>query len=84
MYYNKDSQQKDRERDILILIGMQGTIIAYLLVHLCRRMMEKKNGQEVKVGCPGCIPRISSDLLKIIFKQFRRELSKQTKNMGQC
>lgn len=42
MYYNKDSQQKDRERDILILIGMQGTIIAYLLVHLCRRMMEKK------------------------------------------
>ena len=42
MYYNKDSQQKDRERDILILMGMQGTIIAYLLVHLCRRMMEKK------------------------------------------
>jgi len=42
MYYNKDSQQKERERDILILTGMKVTIIAYLLVHLCRRMMEKK------------------------------------------
>ena len=46
MYYNKDWQQKERERDILILIGMKVTIIAYLLVHLCRRMMEKKTIEE--------------------------------------
>lgn len=74
MYYNKDSQQKERERKRHFNSHWyEGIIIAYLLVHLCRRMTNNnKNGQKVKVGCPGCIPRISSDLLKIIFKQFRR------------
>ena len=66
---------------------MKVTITASLLVHLYRRMTEKKKKkreQKVKVGCPGCIPRISPDLFKNVFKQFRRELTKQTKNMGQC
>ena len=65
---------------------MKVTITASLLVHLYRRMTEKKtkSGHKVKVGCPGCIPRISPDLFKNVFKQFRREFTKQTKNMGQC
>lgn len=69
MYYNKDSQQKERERDILILIGMKVTIIAYLLVHLCRRMTNNNKKMDRNQGRMSRL--YSKDFFKLIKNYFQ-------------
>ena len=50
MYYNKDSQQKERERDILILIGMKVTIIAYLYIYVEGWWKKKWTGSQGRMS----------------------------------